>query len=42
MGILFRFITGKAGVPERESAWQLAKDRFCALKNGTGYAKSFG
>lgn len=30
------------GIPERKGAWQLAKDWLCALKNGTGYAKSFG
>ncbi len=31
----------ETGITERKGAWQLAKDRFCALKNGTGYAKSF-
>lgn len=30
------------GIPERKGAWQLAKDRFCALKNGMRYTKSFG
>ena len=36
------FIAGKAGVPERESAWQLAKDRFYVLRHGTVYDGNLG